>query len=242
MKYGKYDLRDIQLRTGDIGITITEKNRKIFEYLRKSPDGEKRLYLSGKGNLLIEPFPPVFLPKKITSFILLDFESDIVLEPSGTSAFYTSFPVETGVMVSGKNDIELLDVFSNEKPKYTLYGSVEQGIICRYFKTGVGFEPEENSGKAVALITIKNRYREWVNVSRVVIDCSSLSLFYKEEKIRSGNINMEIQNRDVAIIRTSEKAPEKNMARAVSLKQLEARILAPKKITDGRKYTMWWGY
>jgi len=242
MRYGKYELRDGQFSFGDTQITLTKRNDSLIEYLRKSPNSEKKLLFSTKGSLIVEPFPPVFLPKKITSFILLEFESGVMVEPSGTSTFYTSFPVENGVIVAGKNDVEVVDVFSEEKPKYTLYGTIEQGVICRYCRAPVEFEPEKKSDHAVVKMSIKNRYREWVNVTKAVIDCNALNIFYSESSIRASNVTMEIQNREVATVRAEEKPPERNLTRAVSLKQLEARVLQPKKVVEGKKFTMWWGY
>lgn len=147
-------------------------------------DGEnlaRELDIVGDAYLELVPMYPVFLPKFITQYILCIFSKPIVLAPHREARVYMYLPIDFAVYVRNQTVFEIVDLFSvDPRPKYTLYGPNDQGVVARYCLTSYSFnEPEPRLGTAVSQLVIKNSTREFVTVNKVLLDSSPLRLYYK---------------------------------------------------------------
>lgn len=179
MIYGSHEY-DLAYEDEDLKIGVEWRGRH-FRYYRES-NGEKveKILAASGGRIIINPVEPVNLPQKITNFLRIDFEKPVVIEPGTSVELMVKFPVETGVFVASKKSVEVLDIFSLTKPKYTLYGTPMSGVVCRWYSSKIYFEmPETNPLKeGVIDLTIRNTSNDWVEVQKAVFDGYSMKIYY----------------------------------------------------------------
>jgi uncharacterized protein len=231
--FGEYDY-PLRLESGQVRISI-EESGGFFTYHRSSEAGEVQKIIGGRrGKIVISPVEPVNLPKEVTKYLEIRF-TPIAIEPESVQEFYLKFPVEIGVFLDGVGDV--LDIVGLTRAKYSLYGSPDDGIITRYYESLVYNRiPECDPLREGALfLTVRNSSRGWAEVSRVVIDCSSLSLYYKGMVSLAGQ--MEIFSREIADVRIDDRPLMEEMTPASQLSRARKTII-PDKIS----FTMEYGF
>ncbi len=74
----------------------------------------------------------------------------------------------------------MLDVFTLNPTKYSLYGTPKAGVITRWHKSDVWSEvpPRDAMREGVLRLTIKNEIDEFVTVSRAVFEGHGMVLYY----------------------------------------------------------------
>lgn len=245
MSYGKYKIEDTRIKIRDVTIEMEKLNGGAL-YKRVGPGNENKelVIRSTSGSLILNPIPAIFTPQKITDFICVHMNTPIVLEPNGNHSVYFSTPVEIGVFLIGKKDVEMVDVFTLEQAKYTLYGPIEKGVICRHHRSDVHAEDfdEDPFTRAVGLLHLRNKYKEWVTISKVVLDSMGMLLFLDENRVRIADSYMEVTDKDLANTWMSERSPGEGFKRSILIRQLVSKAVQSKKVFDRKKFTMWWGY
>jgi uncharacterized protein len=229
--FGEYDY-PLHLESGPVQIRI-EEDGGFFTYHRSSEEGEVHKIISGtRRKVIISPVEPVNLPEEVTKYLELRF-TPMVVAPESVQELYLKFPIEIGVLLQGGGDV--LDIFALTRAKYSLYGSPDNGIITRYYESPVYNRiPEcDPLREGVLFLTVGNSSRGWVEVSRVVIDCSSLSLYYKGVVSMTGQ--MEILSREIADVRINDCPLMEGMAPA-SLLSRARKTLIPDKIPFTMEY------
>jgi len=178
--FGKYKL-SLQLKEKDIEITIDGRGKRRRYYRKVGEEEEEKYIYAENGEIVICPVEPVNLPKEGTAeHLLIELEKSIVIEPNVKDSFYVKFPIEIGVFLIDKTDVERIDIFTRVKPKYILYGSPESGIICRWWKSNVYNDvPEvDRTYEGVMKVDIKNSYKEWVEIKKLVFRAFDMKIFY----------------------------------------------------------------
>ncbi len=191
---------------GEYKIAITSRDSNVFIYTRTAKS-KMEIILSkvvvGLEKMLVIPMYPVLVPKKITNYVLIDFEKPVQLAPFSQTHIIIQVPVDIAVYVYKKNEFSILDVFPITRTKYTLYGHPNEGVIARYSISKVYFEePEPQIGYSIAHLIIRNKTKEWVEVSKVLLDSHILRLYYIAGTWSSyvQDIIMTITSRSTAII------------------------------------------
>lgn len=178
--FGTYKL-DVKLKEKGIEIIVEGKGKRK-RYYRKSLDEEiEKFIYAEKGELVICPVEPVNLPKEGTAeHLLIELEKPIIIEPDVEDSIYIKFPVEIGIFLVDEKDIERIDIFTITKPKYTLYGSPESGIICRWWKSNIYNDlPEVNKVyEGIMKVDIENNYNEWVEINKIVFRAFDMKIYY----------------------------------------------------------------
>jgi len=232
--FGKYELNE-HIKYDDIEIVI-EGKEKIKRYYRKCGNEEVEKRISAKGgNLYVVPVEPVNLPKiGVAEHLMIEFEKPYIIEPSIGDTFYLKFPVEIGVFLVDKRDVERIDIFTKARQKYILYGSPEQGIICRWWKSDVyGKKPDTDKMlEGVIRIDIENDYREWVEVKKLVLGAFGMKIFYNSHAYMHADV--KILKKTMAEISFHSRKP-KNMETSIDI--YEAKGI--KKLE--KKFVMEWG-
>ncbi|MDD4255448.1 MAG: DUF432 domain-containing protein [Methanofollis sp.] len=176
--YGTYDL-SFRYEKDGLDLSIEPEDGKYL--YRRTLNGQKktRTILSSGGRLIINPVEPLNLPKEICRNLLVEFEP-LSIEPGAEQTVYLTFPVEIGVFVAGRGNLELLDIFSWNSQKYTLYGSSEKGVIARWWPSTTHSSPPDLDPLKEGLLSleISNTTREWVKVSKVVLDSFGMKIYY----------------------------------------------------------------
>jgi hypothetical protein len=200
-----------------------ERSDGFYTYNRHSGGDKLQKIIGGvPGDIIINPVEPVNLPKEVTRYLEIHF-SPVAIGPEGSQVVYLTFPIEIGVFLESKGDYDVLDIFTLTRPKYSLYGPAEEGVITRYAESQVydripGTDPMK---EGVMALSITNASRSWVEVSRVVIDTDTLSLYYGD--MVSMVAVMKILSRDIADIHTGDRPLLEGMKQSV----LVARIKKP---------------
>ncbi len=225
--FGEFDY-SFRYESGDISVRV-DQTEGFYQYFRKS-GGEHitKVISGGPGTMVINPVEPVNLPREVTSYLEVHF-TPVAVEPASTQSVYLKFPVEIGVFLESKGDFDILDIFSLTKPKYSLYGPPEEGIITRYHESPVsGTIPlTDRLREGVIALTIANTSRSWLEVSRVVLDCRELFLYYGDIVYLAAR--MDILSKDIADVRSENRPLREGMKLSILLSKARKTLL-PEKI------------
>lgn len=179
--FGRYSLNNFSISLENFKVEI-KKFGNSYVYIREGSERVEKAILGDAAEVIVNPVEPVNLPKSITNYLMIEFRRKILLEPSREDHFYLTFPVEIGVFLIKDDEVGLVDIFSFVKPKYTLYGNPDQGVICRYWLSEVYDKiPEvEKLKEGVVELRITNQSEKWVEVSKVVFDVYTMQIYYNE--------------------------------------------------------------
>jgi hypothetical protein len=133
---------------------------------------------AGLSRLLVHPVEPFYSGPETAGHLEIEFPA-LIIEPEATETIFLTFPVEIGVFVEGIRTTEILDAFSWDPPKYSLYGSPHRGFVTRFAWSDRYREPPTVDGarKGVLKLTIRNMVPDWAKVSRVVMDSPEMHLY-----------------------------------------------------------------
>jgi hypothetical protein len=171
-------------------ITIeTHEDSGLYTYNRQS-DSCITKTLSSPSNLLITPIEPVTQPKHITNYLLIELTHPLLLPPGTISQFFITFPIELGVFPVSEKPTTLgfftepkkpdnpIDTFTLTKPKYTLYGTPDNGIICKWWKSNIyknmpGINPLQQG-----IIFIEIQTSNYTELSKLVFNAYFMKIYY----------------------------------------------------------------
>ncbi|WP_445475821.1 DUF432 domain-containing protein [Methanococcoides methylutens] len=196
-----YGSHTIPFKSGTESIDI-EVDMKGETYLYRRQffeDSLEKILVKGDGRVLINPIEPLNKPKKITSYLLVEFDKTITIAPMSRVKVYIKFPVEMGIFISDKNEIEIIDVLTLVKQKFTLYGDPSGGLICKYWKSEIysTMPSADPMSEGIMELTIINDTNLWEEVSRAVFNAYGMKIYYDDE-IVSMKANMKIMSHSIA--------------------------------------------
>ena len=178
--FGTYGL-STTLKEDDIEIIVEGKGKKRRYFRRAGKDEIEKIIFADGGNLVVCPVEPVNLPQDgVAEHLLIELNKPLIIEPGVKDTIFVKFPIEIGVFLVDKRDVELIDIFTRIKPKYTLYGPPESGIICKWWKSDI-FDDKPSVKKlyeGILKVDISNKYYEWVELTKMVFDAYSMKVFY----------------------------------------------------------------
>jgi len=196
---------------------------------------EKALLLD-KGQILINPVEPQQKPKTLTPYFLIEFEKAVVVPPKAKKRLYLKFPIEVGVFVTGQDDFNVLDIFTVQNQKFTLYGDVREGAICEHWKSPVSqtVPPVDTLREGVLDLYINNLTSRWIEATKVVMNAYGMKIYYSPTMV-SMRATMKINTPVVAEVDFSDSPMYTGMTKAVEL------YTARKIKIAATKYIMEWG-
>ncbi len=228
MVYGSYKL-PFKLSHKKFSIEVEKLGKNAWTYKRSCESYEETIkQISGSSvEVVVNPVEPVNLPSEITSFLLIELENELVLAPKENTKVFLTFPIEIGIILKQKENYRVLDIFSFLSQKYTLYGSVRTGKVCRYWKSRVYFKrPKTNPlEEGVLELDIKNSTHEWVSISRAVFSAWGMKIFYSKNLVSMRAV-MKIINKDVAETSFVEEPLEKGMKKSIEI-YMARKIILP---------------
>lgn len=215
--YGQYDV-PMRIEEDEISISVDlDKDNLIYNRSCADEGVEKIILLADNGILFINPIEPLNKPKELTPYLLIEFEKDVLIGPWARRKIYLKFPIEIGVFLSSnKKNHEILDVMTLSKKKYTLYGSITKGLICKYWKSDIYTSiPSTNPiYEGVLKLNIKNETADWINASKVVLNAYSMKIYYNNSMV-SMKANMDIRNSNIAETSIIDSPIEKGMSKSI---------------------------
>ena len=233
-----YGYHNVPLKIEHDGISISvDRDGEGMLYRRKCRGEEiEKVLLLDKGQILINPVEPQQKPKTLTPYFLIEFEKAVVVEPKAKKRLYLKFPIEVGVFVSGQDDFNVLDIFTVQNQKFTLYGEVREGVICEHWKSPVyqSVPSIDPLREGVLELFINNPTYRWVEVTQVVMNAYGMKIYYSPTMV-SMRATMKINTPVVAEVEFSDSPLYKGMTKAIEL------YTARKIKIASTKFVMEWG-
>ncbi len=194
--YGNYD-PPFSLAKEGISISV-EKIEAHWIYKRTlGTDRVEKLILE-EGRLIINPVKPLNTPKEITQNLLIEFKKMLLLAAGARKTIFLTFPIEIGIFISdkGNKNHQLLDVLTLSRQKFTLYGSVSNGLVCKYWKSKIySVAPSLNPlHEGLMELTVRNTTSDWVSISKVVFSASGMKLYYDSNVFMKARMDILSKN------------------------------------------------
>ncbi|MDD5142682.1 MAG: DUF432 domain-containing protein [Methanoregula sp.] len=218
MMFGSFPWPCIHDADGIFSISI-EREGGFFRYRRTCQDSHVEKTLISEGSaVFIHPVEPINLPKEVTRILEIVFPP-VFIAPESEKTVFLVFPVEIGVFIEKNGDYVLLDVFSLCQPKYSLYGSPENGVITRFCQSRVSDTVPviDPAREGVLQLTLRNTGRNWVEVSRAVFDSYFMPLYFDTGAAMTGE--MTIFSKMIAETRLQEQPLRDGMTLAIPVIQ-----------------------
>lgn len=218
-----YGQHKVPLKFEQDGVSISfGKSEGLFIYRRSEPGEEvESIILEAPEKIIINPVEPCNLPKKVSHHLLIEFSRPVVIGPSGDETIYLNFPVEIGVFLSRKRATDLIDTFSLNKQKFTLYGSPRGGSICKYWRSEV-FEKVpavEPLLEGVLALRITSAADSWVTIRRIVLDAYGMKIRFTQDMVAT-KAEMKVISEGNAETVFVETALHQGMQKSVELFRL----------------------
>jgi len=180
--FGTYEL-STSLKEDDIEIIVEGQGKRKQYFRRSGKDEIEKIICAEGGNLVVCPVEPVSFPQEgVAEHLLIELNKPLIIESGVKDIIFVKFPIEIGVFLVDKRDVELIDIFTKIKPKYTLYGPPESGIICRWWKSDI-FDNKPSVKElyeGILKVDIANKYYEWVELTKMVFGAYDMKIFYND--------------------------------------------------------------
>ena len=219
--FGDYDI-PLRFAKDGLSLSVERMEEVLLLYRRESGDekAEKILPVSTE-KILLNPIEPLNKPKALTSYLLIEFETTLVVEPGATQQIYVKYPLEIGVFISsgnGNDDFKIFDIFTLMKPKFTLYGDPSTGVICKYCKSAVysSIPSVNHIHEGVLELSITNTSTGWVEVTKAVFNACGMNMYYNDYLVAM-KANMNIQKKELAETEFSDSPLETGMKKSLKL-------------------------
>ena len=220
-----------------VTVEVTETNGLFLYHRVCNGEVAENYFHSGKGKIFIHPVEPVNLPKYVTRFLKIAY-TGVLIDPESRFSCYLTFPIEVGVFLESKGDVEIIDVFSLHPQKYSLYGTPTDGKVVRYHESTIYREIPDVDPlcEGVLSLTIINEGKDIVNVTGVVFDSYLMKIYYSDLRasmvarmhiLSKGGAETEFVN--APMLGGMEKSKELYTAR--NIKQAVTKV-----------FSMEWGY
>jgi len=215
--YGEYD-PPVKLRKAGLSLELGRAG-EFWYYTRKFRDAVVEQDLSfSRGKLIVNPVEPVNLPRKICSYLFIDLKKPMILGPKEKVKFYVKFPIEIGVILSSGKTFRHLDVFSYVPVKYTLYGVVRRGVICRYWMSDIYEKAPKTEILKEGVMEVRaiNNSIQWVDLRQMVFSAHGMKIYY-DDKLVSMRANVKISSEDLGETSILDEPLEKGMKKSIEI-------------------------
>ncbi len=212
--YGKHEV-PFSWDSENLSLSVEKDGSVKYKRITGSETVEKDIEMK-KNSILIHPIEPLNLPKELTSSLMIELNKPVVVDSGAKKRLYATFPLEIAVFIDTQQNKKPLDIFSLTKQKYTLYGDVNDGTICKYWSSDPQDEPPEDLNyleEGILELAIENRSKEWQEVHKVVLSAYDMSIFFDDEKVAM-SAKMTIREGETSETSVNDKAPFEGMKKA----------------------------
>ena len=244
--YGRYDL-SLNIELESLRIWIQQKTGLAVYERDLAGDRMVKVLGMNTGQIVIHPVEPLTVPKPISPYLEIAFDP-VLVPPEACLTLYLTFPVDIGVFIDRGGGIEVLDTFSFNRAKYSLYGTPKSGVITKWFKSQISLDlpATDPLREGILQLTIHNTTKEFREVSRAVFDGQAMVLYYHD--IVAMQAEMDLTSSVVAETSVVDAPLQSGMERSIEL--LKARrfmVVDVRKIrgiggVEGKTFLMEWGY
>ncbi len=172
----------VELSFQGVSLALQKHEGELIYHREGVAGSNEKLILADQGNLLLSPVEPFHIPSALSTHLLVELEQPVVIEPRHTKSIIVTFPVElAAVYFRRKSDGErILDIFTLNQTKYTLYGSIKSGMVCKYWKSAVysSIPPVNPIEQGVMKIEIQNQGAKWAEVQKILFGAQGMKIYY----------------------------------------------------------------
>ncbi|MEB3779761.1 MAG: DUF432 domain-containing protein [Desulfurococcales archaeon] len=245
MVFGRIDPGFV-IEIGDYLIRLTSRlndNTLVYERLQ-GQEVKASSIMHTIRDVRIVPAPPFYLPvENLTTCIMLDLNPPLVIAPRAVVNINIGFIVDLVVVSGTDKNFTIIDVFDpGEVPKLSLYGSVDEGVICRYSKT---LNPSiKKPGYTISTLSIINSTDNVVKVTTVVAPLQRMKVYYKPGSWDSmaSTMVMTIKGSDTAEVELEEPRRIEGMLLSPASRAPRHIQIIPQQLMAAAKFTMQWGF
>lgn len=227
--FGEYDI-PVNIEQNNLSISVQKEDERIIYRRTCLEEKTEKNLLINNGKIILNPVEPLNKPKSLTTYLLIKLEKALVLEPKSSKKFFIKFPIEIGVYLSNSLDLQVLDVFTLTKPKFTVYGDPRNGVLCKHWESDIyaSVPSMDPLYEGVIQLKIENTNPDWVEITKAVFNAYGMKIYYNDRmaamkaimRIRSGGI-ADTDFRDSPIEEGMTNALEIYTARKLSITSKE---------------------
>ncbi|UCG68731.1 MAG: DUF432 domain-containing protein [Thermoplasmata archaeon] len=225
-----------KIENEDILITVEKKGDNLIYKREFSGETIEKILLTKSNKIHVNPIEPLHKPRELTPYLLIKPENPIVIEPKVKRIIYLKFPIEIGIFISGLEEFKVLDILTLVKQKFTLYGEVRGGIICKFWESEVyDSVPSINPHKeGVIELTINNTTGRWHEITQPVFNAYGMKIYYGNKTV-SMRATMKIYTGGIGETEFFDSPIYKGMSKSLEL------YTARKIPVVSTKFIMEWG-
>jgi hypothetical protein len=202
---------------------VMDRPFKFKEHRLEFRDGRYRRWvgetlatelLIRKGTVGAFPVSPLHTPSILGKHIMAEFSSPVLVSPRSEMALYASLPVEVGVFVRDGEHYETVDVFSLTTQKYALYGSPNEGFICRWASVTPSPDPPASvrfPEEAVIRFIFRNTMNRWSKLDKAVFPGEMARIFYGNGAMSFPVVEIDIVNKGITRAKIDDRPYAKGM-------------------------------
>ena len=168
------DLEDLSL--------VLEKDNNGYRYRRDGAGANvEKVVAAQKSALLLSPVEPLHLPAAVSTQLLVELEHPLIIEPRTNRTIFVTYPLEIAVIIApSRADEYVIDLFTLNRTKFTLYGNVKDGKVCKYWKSSAyNDKPTVNPlQQGVMKLDIQNPGNRWAEVHKAVFSAYGMKMVY----------------------------------------------------------------
>jgi len=214
--YGTYRADFIFERQGVL-LQIRKTTAGLAYERRENGSSARRVLPSSVKEIVIHPVEPVNLPKEITKYLEVQFDT-VLIGPGERRTIYLTYPLEIGVFAASDEGNHVIDNFSFRSPKFSLYGPADAGVVCRWYRSRVYAEPPPTDSVADGVIELhlKNNCQAWVEVSDAIFEANGMVMYFDGSQVAM-IAEMAVVSRIVAETRFVDRPLREGMTQAIEL-------------------------
>ena len=145
----------------------------------------------------IFPIAPVHTPEKVADSVMLKLITPLVLDPQSQVVAYLTMPIEIGVVRSDTSEVNIIDVFSVGLQYYAIYGTPENGLLCRYHLTRISSDMPKAAlhQEAVLKVHFMNHTRKVITINRIVFLVAGTNFYVRGAEAYYNDLDMVVNDK-----------------------------------------------
>ncbi|MGQ9559188.1 MAG: DUF432 domain-containing protein [Candidatus Oleimicrobiaceae bacterium] len=184
LSFGRHHV-PVELAGDGVTIRVTRQEGSLHYVREGAGRTVEAVVAAAAPRLIVNPVEPVNQPQPICSTFMLRLTKTLLLEPKGSCKVFVTFPIEVGVFVAARREVEMVDVFSLVPSKFALYGPIGSGKVCRYWKSDLHHIPPVTNPlrQGIVELDVRNTTSRWVTVGRAVFNAYGMKLFFNSDMV-----------------------------------------------------------
>lgn len=236
-KFGRHEIsEEVYIRLGpyELAIVKTEKGYMYRRFRESEVTREVLIPEPGGKKLHVYPAPPVIEYQEVTKHVLLRMPEPVVLSPGESVTFYATTPVDVLVDIEAEGERQTIDWFMPAKFKLSVYGTIDEGLLCRSYHTKLSRDISLglDDGEAVFKLVLRNSMKKPVTLTKLVLPAEQMSLYYDDERAFLEDVEVVVKSGAEAQVNLLNRPPVSGLAKAPTVFKREEK----------EKWTMTYGY